>query len=56
MKGNNDEWCFSGNPKKFNMLVQLVQVDTKSKWGYATSGQYDRSKSIHGSETKFLSI
>jgi hypothetical protein len=30
-RGSSEEWCFSGNPKKFNMLVQVLQVRTKSK-------------------------
>jgi hypothetical protein len=38
------EQCFSGNPKKFNMLVQLIQAGT-------ISSRHERGKSIYGSET-----
>jgi hypothetical protein len=36
------ERCSSGNPEIFNMLVQLLQAGTQSKWGHETSGRYER--------------
>jgi hypothetical protein len=45
------EQCFSGNPKKFNMLLQPLQAGTQNKWGHEISSRHEICQSIYGSET-----
>jgi hypothetical protein len=40
------EWCFSGNPKTFNTLVQPIQTGTQSKWGHEINSRHAQGISL----------